>query len=100
DLARFALRSGDRDSRAKRNQRRAKTGRVDEQRGAVIAEDGVITVFTFARERRATVFGKQPKSVAVIPATRSLAEVAAHGAAGHELRTADSVGRRNQRREM
>ena len=100
DLARLAFQPGDRDGRAKRNQRRAKTGRVDEQRGAVIAKDGMITVFSFAHERRALVFGKQPESIAVIPATRSLAQVTAHRANGHQLRAANPDGCRDQRGEV
>src|SRR5207245_7672462 len=100
DLPGLAFRSGDREGRSEGDERRAETGRADERGGAIVAEKGVIAVVPFTNQRGAVAQGEKAETVAKIPAPRALAKVAAHGADGHELRTAHAVGRGDQRGEL
>src|SRR6266446_4659919 len=88
DLPGLAFVSGDREGRSEGDERRAKTRRADESGGPIVAEKGVITVVPFTNQRGAVARGEKAETVSEIPATRSLAKVAADGADGHELRTA------------
>src|SRR5712692_3703710 len=100
DLPGLALRTGDREGGAEGDERRAKTRRADEGGGAIVAKKGVITVVPFTNQRGAVAQGEKPETVSKIPATWTLAKVAADGADGHDLWTAHAVGRGNQSREM
>src|SRR2546423_11942226 len=60
----------------------------------------MIPVVPFTNQRRVAVLCEQAEAVPEIPATRSLAEVAAHGADGHQLRAAHTFRRDDQSGEV
>src|SRR6266481_5103676 len=79
DLPGLAFRSGDREGGAEGDERRAKTRRADEGGGAIVAEQGVITVVPFTNQRGAVAQGEKTETISKIPAPRTLAKVAADG---------------------
>ena len=57
----------------------------------------MITVVAFAHQRRVALFAEQAEAIAVIPAPRPLAEIAADRAHGDDLRAADAFDRGDER---
>ena len=88
------------DGRAEGNERRTEATGADEFGFAGVAKDGVVTVVAGGDERFAVLLREQAVAVAVIPAARSLAEVAADGAGGEQLRAGDVFHGGGQRGEM
>src|SRR5262245_51956821 len=91
DFACFGIGAGNGHSSAQGDERGAKAGRAYEKGGPFVAKDGVITIVAARHQGGVTVFAEQAMAIAVIPATRPLAEIAADGANRNDLWTADAV---------
>ena len=99
----FALtfRAGQLQLCTKCDQCRRKARGIHEIRRAVVAEYGVVAILTFRHERFPVfIFGQQTVAIAEIPAARALAKIAANGAHGENLRTANALSRVRKSREL
>src|SRR5207247_5712662 len=82
------------------DERWSETGSADKQGWTVRGEDRVVTILALAHERCAALLRKQTKSVAKVPATRALAQIAADGTNRPKLWTSDAFGGCHERREL